>query len=416
MHSLAMSLASEGLVNVTLPFFREPRLSESKIRELLDAVLFALAKGQHAILHPDVATVVSDVMHSSYATSPPAPMQRMIIQHILLALAASSHAAKAAAIFEIIHGASPTFFARAFILRFLPVLTRYRQFYFVTRILKALTKSHPQQMRAFRKVCVLCLVRGGAIRHAIRANSVTWGWRNRDVMVRMAHWVRFRIRTPPSELSLKLSSTMEKYTSDGPATLFAMRILVRGGRILAAKQLFLRTREFLDPPVRTSLGNIILDGYARQLRTQNGRHMRKVLLAYDSLIQEGDLVPDRVTVNTMLKAILHWRKVMDSVKLRVLFDNIVRNGYAGRTCHDHVPFGTSISVHQGFQLPQLDTPMSFERHVRPVLKMFIKAFHVRSDVAAARQVIAILKSAEEAILEKRDHRRRARKAGKKWTS
>jgi len=194
-----------------------------------------------------------------------------------------------------------------------------------------------------------------------------------------------------------------------------VRILVRAGRFLAAKRLFLYTRGLLDSSVRTSLGNIILDGYTRQPLPEDGRRMRKVLLAYDYLILKGDLVPDRVTVNIMLKAILRWRKVMDSMRLRVLFDHMVRNGYPGGNLrHDQVPFGTLMSTHQLFRLPPLNLPMMFERHVRPMLKMFIKAFHVRGDVAAARQIIGILKSEEKAITEKRDNRRRGRKAGNKW--
>jgi hypothetical protein len=416
-HWLAISLGTEGFVNVALPFFRDPRITQSQTRELLTVILLALAKRQSVVLHPDVAATVGDVMQISYAASPPAQKFRAVIQYILPALASSGHAAKAGIIFEKIYEASPSFFARAFILRFLPVLARYRQFRLVTRIIESLTKSQSRSMGRFRKVGLLSLSRGGAIKSAMRANRATWAWKNRDVMTRMAHGVKFRIYKPSSELSLKVSSTMDRYVLDGPATQLAMRILVCAGRMLPAKRLFLRTREHLDPQMRTSLGNIILDGYTLQLRTQSGRHMRKILLAYDSLILEGGMVPDRVTVNTMLKAILRWRNVMDSAKLRILFDHLVRDGYPGgrEMSHDPVPFGTSISNHQIFKLPQLNPPTSFERHIRPMLKMFIKAFHLQGDVTAARKVIGILKSEERVMLEKRDNRRREKNAGKKWT-
>ena len=415
-HALAMSLAQQGLVNVTLPFFREPRISHSQTQELLGAVLVALAKRQHAILHSDVATVVSDVMHSSYSISPPAPKYRAIIQYALPVLASSHHAAKAGDIFELIYSASQTFFSRPFILRFLPVLIKHRQFSSATRILTLLAKFPSRGMGALRKTALLGLSRGGAARLAMRANNVTWRWRNQDILVRLAYGVRFRTNSPSPELTLKNSSVQEKYVSDGPAVQFAMRILVRAGRILAAKRLFFRTRELLDPPVRTSLGNVILDGYTCQLHTQNGRHMRKVLLVYESLIQEGNLVPDRVTVNTMLKAILRWRQGMDSVNLRALFDHMVRNGYPGGEGlrSGQVPFDSIISTHHVFRLPPLESSIVFERHVRPMLKMFIKAFHVRGDVAAASRVIGILKSEENALMLRRDNRRRTRKAGKKW--
>lgn len=415
-HWLAISLGTKGFVNVALPFFRDPRITQSQTRELLTAILLALAERQSDILHPDVAAAVGDVMQISYAAEPPAQKFRAVIQYILPALASSGHAAKAGTIFEMIYEASPSFFARAFILRFLPVLAKYRQFRFVTRILESLAKSQSPSMGRFRKVGLLGLSRGGAIRSARRANKATWAWKNRDVMTRMAHGVKFRINKPSSELSLKVSSTMDKYVSDGPATQLAMRILVYAGRMLSAKRLFLRTREHLDPQMRTSLGNIILNGYTLQLQTRSGRHMRKILSAYDSLIMEGGMVPDRVTVNTMLKAILRWRNAMDHVKLRILFDHLVRNGYLGgqEMNHDQVPFGTPISNHQIFKLPQLNPPISFERHIRPMLKMFIKAFHLQGDVTAARKVIGILKSEEKVMLEKGDNRRWEKNAGKKW--
>jgi len=403
-----MSLVSQGFINVALPFFRDSGMSHNQTRELLNAVLLDIAKRQHAILHPDVATVVGEVMHTSYTALPPTPQYRAVIQHILPVLASSRHAAKAGAIFETILGPSPSFFSKAFILRFLPVLIKHQQYRLVRRILESLAKSQPSNMEAFRKVGLLGLSRGGAITPAVRTNSATWQGRNYDFMVKTAHGVKFRIRTPALELSLKITSILRKYALDGPAAQLAMQILVRAGRILAAKRLFLRTREHLDIPTRTSLGNVILDCYTE---IQHSQRMRKVLSAYDSLIQQGGLIPDRVTVNIMLKAILRWRNVMNSAKLRILFDHLVRNGYTGQR---EMPFCSSMSNPQVFKLPELDGSMSFERHVRPMLRMFIKAFHVRSDIAAARVVIGILKSEQMMIMEKRDKRRRARKAGRQW--
>ena len=102
---------------------------------------------------------------------------------------------------------------------------------------------------------------------------------------------------------------------------------------------------------------------------------------------------------------------MDSVKLRILFDYLVRNGYLGGR-HGQVPFGTPESNRQIIKLSELAGPPSFERHIRPLLKMFISAFHLRDDVVAARQVIGILKLEKATIMVKRDRRRRAKKAGK----
>ncbi|KIM84149.1 hypothetical protein PILCRDRAFT_400028 [Piloderma croceum F 1598] len=402
--SLAMSLASQGLVNVALPFFHDSGMSHSQIQKLLIRVLLALAKRQQSVLHPDVATVVGDVMDKSYKALPPAPKYRAVIQYILPVLASSNHAPKAGAIFETVLSSSPFFFSKAFILRFLSVLIKYRQSRLVARILQSLATSQLRNRNAFRIVGILGISRSGAITSTVD--------RDRDVMFKMAYGVKFRGSFSPPALSLKISSKISStiFASNGPAAQYATRILVDAGRIVAAKRLFLNTREHLEIPARTTLGNVILDFYTRK-RTKDGRYIPKILKAYDFLVQQGELVPDRVTVNTMLKAFLRWQDGMDSVKLRILFDYLVRNGYPGGS-HGLVPFGTPEPNRQIFKLPELNGPLSFERHVRPLLKMFITAFHLRDDVAAARQVIGILKSEQATIMAKRDRRRRAKKAEK----
>jgi hypothetical protein len=416
-HSLAMSLASQGFVHAILPFFRDPGMSQSQISRLLSAVLLNIARQQNSVLHPDVAAVLSDVMHVSYAALPPAPKYHAVIQNILPVLASSRHAAKAGAIFETILNTSSSFFSGVFIQRFLHVLIRHAQYVPVTRITKSLVKTHPR-MRPLRKTVVMGLTRGGAVASAIRANKVTWGWRNHDAVVRMAQRIKFRLEGSPMVLTLKISSRIDQIALDAEAAQFAMHILVLAGRFLSARRLFFRTRGLLNTEARTMLGNDILSGYCNQLGTQDGRHMRKVLAGYDCLVLHGEFIPDRVTINIMFKAILRWLPTVDTPKLRLLFDLMVKCGYPGGADrrYGQFPFDTPISALEAFQIPKLDTPILFLSHVRPMLKMFIKAFHTRDDMEAAQRVIGILKLQEMKVIKDRNIRRRIKSAGRVWVS
>ena len=142
--------------------------------------------------------------------------------------------------------------------------------------------------------------------------------------------------------------------------------------------------------------------------------MRKILSAYKLLLAHG-LEPDRITVNTLIKAMLRWRDAMDCGKLKALFDHMVRHGYPGGEglAKGEVTFGTGV-VEPLFRLPTLEGGLIFEKHTRPMLKMFIKAFYARGDRASARKVIGVLKAEEAAVIARRDKKRKKRKAKKVW--
>jgi len=120
-------------------------------------------------------------------------------------------------------------------------------------------------------------------------------------------------------------------------------------------------------------------------------------------------------VNTLIKSILRWRDAMDCGKLKALFDHMVRHGYPGGEglAKGEVTFGTGM-VESLFRLPIIDGGLVFEKHTRPMLKMFIKAFYAHGDRASARKVIGILKAEEAAVVARRDKKREKRKAKKVW--
>ncbi|KZP31669.1 hypothetical protein FIBSPDRAFT_813236 [Athelia psychrophila] len=413
-HALALSLAQHGQLTMLPAFARDDRINAVQTRELLTAVLLSIAECQNTLLHPAVAAMVGTMMKQSYASSPPLKQHRAIVQHGLTVLVSSHHAQSAAAAFESIYLSSIAFFSSQFILRFMPALVKHRQHSAVARIVEALGRRGDRVMPPLRTVVLVGLTRGGASTLAARVDRATMRWRRRDTMVRAARAIRFRMGRPAVATTLRISSQAPGYITDGPAVQFAMRILLRGGRTAAAAKLFRQTDGQLAAPMRTSLGNVIIDRYARSCARAGARQMRKVLSVYKFLVSHG-LVSDRITVNTLIKAILRWRNAMDKGKLKVLFDHMVRHGYPGGAglAKGDVPFGTS-TAEPVFRLPTLDGGMTFEKHTRPLLKMFIKAFFVRGDVMAAKRVIQILKEEETAVMAKRDKKRRAKKAKKVW--
>ncbi|KIY51782.1 hypothetical protein FISHEDRAFT_56454 [Fistulina hepatica ATCC 64428] len=191
-----------------------------------------------------------------------------------------------------------------------------------------------------------------------------------------------------------------------------------------------------------------------RLLVQHVLHMRRWL------IQHVGFTPDWVTTNIVLKVLLAWKGgnspqdsadvqtatrnevhapphvvaqkrgaralrqktwMLDSGQVKGMFDDLIRGGF----CSDVVGgplFGTTPATGSQTSSQKTDAAFdtenralratSFNRHVRPTLKMFIKAFHVRGDAAAAHVVVRILKMAQVADVEEKSRRHAARMAGR----
>jgi hypothetical protein len=131
-------------------------------------------------------------------------------------------------------------------------------------------------------------------------------------------------------------------------------------------------------------------------------------------VKHQQFAPDRITVNIILKALMVWRTAFDYQRLRALFDHMVRGGYpAGIYFPSHPPFSTPpLRTSGSLALSKLPPYISFEKHAKPMLKMFIKAFYLRNDVEAARTVVEILKVEQQKVILQREQRSVARLKGK----
>ncbi|KAF9813500.1 hypothetical protein IEO21_05537 [Rhodonia placenta] len=193
----------------------------------------------------------------------------------------------------------------------------------------------------------------------------------------------------------------------------AVGVLIRARRMRAAKRMYERLRDAQSESSRTAIGNHILYSSLLAKSRRNARRVRKGLDTLNQLTNKFGFVPDRVTVNVLLVGLMRWTSVVDREKLRVLFDHMVRSGYPTGGLHFRsvVPFGTAAPTTQMLNIPEVHSSLSYAKHVRPLYKMFIKAFHRRGDKVAVGVVIKILKAVEAEAVDQSEQRGLARAEG-----
>jgi len=295
-------------------------------------------------------------------------------------------------------------------------LARFRQLRLTSRLFRLVSTFPTRSADDLRRKVTLNLASAGAsacARKVYRTGIRRKGWRT--ARESMARAVDFRMRSPSPLYALRVLPILARNPSHGPTIKYAVGILVRARRLYTAIKLLGRTYQLLDPTIRTSICNTIIHGRLLCLDVRNRRRVQSVLRTKELLEKKFAFTPDRTTVNIILKATLQWPKMMDPPKLKKLFDHVVRMGYpiSPKWCSQgDVPFGTQVSsTSENFNLLGLSSTISFGRHVRPMYKMFIKAFYVRHDVSAAKMIIGILKEEEVLAMRRREEWNRARRLG-----
>ncbi|KII85227.1 hypothetical protein PLICRDRAFT_336441 [Plicaturopsis crispa FD-325 SS-3] len=410
LHTLAIALVSPEYLDPVLPIIRQKRLSAYHTKDLVQKVLSSVAGAQKMRLEPEHAAVLGDAVQELYASSPPSPSYRWCLEHFLTVLAAS-HPTKAVALMESVHRSSPQYFRDVFFRELLRTLLRRRQFRHAMR-LTALAATRPHMGTELRSMLLWGMSQGGAhalARHASR--GIPWPGHGELGSRTLMRAVQFKPRLPSAPSVLKVVSMVSRMQPDMASLRLAVDLCIRGGHTSAAKKLLERNQSILDSASRTAVGNMIIHGALLRRKLRNGRQMRKVLREMNMLVKKYGFAADRVTVNILVKGLLRWRRMMDSGKMRALFDHMVRSGYPGGDSGE-TPFGTPLSAPSQLNLPQLPPHVSFEHHVRPLYKMFIKEFHIRGDHLAANVVVGILKEAGRAALEQREQCARARRDGR----
>ncbi|KIK99146.1 hypothetical protein PAXRUDRAFT_575345 [Paxillus rubicundulus Ve08.2h10] len=406
-HTLALSFARYGTLERTVEFLSDNRFSVNQRETLIIAIARRLWKDKHTRYPSSIFAPVANELLVLYQSHHPPRHFRGHLERLLVVLCQHGKASQAICVVSSIAQGSLDYFHPRFYVRLYFILLQRRRLATAARLVATIAATNSKVARILNAVVQ---------RTTIRASNFCVSRRTRVQSMPLSNDYLARVLGPSGSLnkvvrgpvSLRLSSFLRRSSYAGPWLERAIQELVNSRRVLAAKHVFACVSPMILSKRCTALGNILLHGVSWQPLPRNGRRVRKTLALLDELIKIHGFQPDRVTVNIVLKVMLSWRSVFDSRRLRALFDQFVRGGYpAAEYSPQRPPFGTPpVQWSNSLNLSNLPSFISFERHSRPLFKMFIKAFYLRHDVEAARKVVGILK--EEA------HRNTMTKEARQW--
>lgn len=381
----------------SISFLRDPRILRQRRTQLLEAISRTLFRhGVRYLSESSSGTLGHHLLHLPDSEYPSllTPRNQGHIQHTLTVLGQSGYSAQAFGAVQRIHCSNPKFFSITFLTGFAQLLVQRRQFKLAVRLYTTLLERGMDagQLETLRQRLVYNIARnGGTLVARTIARSTSSGTRER-----MALHSGFRLRSPLRSTAMSVFSTLRETPGDVASIKLGIYILTKAQRPVAARNLYTRSLQYLDVPARTHVGNMILHRTFQSFRIRNAQLVRKVIANRDYFVKRFGFVEDRVTLNIILKAVLRWKTAVDASAVRMLFDEMVRLGYPVDARWlpqgEDVPFSTPSESMIRFTIPELDPDISFERHVRPMYRMFITAFFQRGDVEAARLVVGILKT------------------------
>ncbi|KZT02604.1 uncharacterized protein LAESUDRAFT_405285 [Laetiporus sulphureus 93-53] len=396
---VAVAVASHGRIRTALEYLEDTRLTSQQHLAVLRRIIDVLLQEGHRFRVAHFVPAVGGAMLKLFSFIPPPRTWHLRLQSTLLLMPRFSQASAAVAIVRVVTKAHPAYFQAPFYMKLIQRLLRHRQFRLAERIYRLSVALWPNDKTLSLQSFILELARRDVSSIAYKLALPFRRTALRPDDIRLARMLRFREVTPARPLTLKIRHFLTRRRRVHPdARRDAMHVLIRAGRLRASKQLFDRLREQQSPGERTLIGNHILHASLSHPSRQSLRRVRKTLNTLNELIKTHGFVPDRVTLNILLKSLILWVSMVNSEKLREIFDHVVRNGYptGGVKLRYAVPFGTSSQPSPLISVPHVDPglPLYFPRHVRPLYKMFIRGFYARGDIDAAHTVIGILKAVE----------------------
>ncbi|KAI0779108.1 hypothetical protein BC629DRAFT_1735996 [Irpex lacteus] len=407
--AIGQQLAYHIYLDYALEYVRDSSLTLSAHTEILEEVLQAFIRSprdpRYANHWDALSDAVLEILPLDFAGS-----TRAMVTALLFALLDQGKASHAV---PIVMSAIelPNYLLPADLRKIVILLVRHRQFELASSLSERLAKNGEVDRAWYEKV-VEEMARGGAHRVASRvAERLPPSSSPSQKMLRAT---KFRVEAPTTTSTLKVQSILSHSDHDDSSALLGVQVLVSAKRMKAAREFFERGQHHLTPAGRTAVGNALIHGYF--MRTPHS--IQVALRVLKDLSANHHFVPDRVTMNILVKGLLQWTEKLDKQGVRTLFDRLVLSGYPTGKLYrrgDAPPFNstTSEAGEQGQEaampLPKVTTPISFRKHVRPLYKMFIKGMYVRGDVHGARKVVGILKAAQEDWEERKRKREREQK-------
>ncbi|KAF5326767.1 hypothetical protein D9619_004474 [Psilocybe cf. subviscida] len=373
---------------------------------------------QHRREHadPDLMNILSHRVPKLYEDFPPPSHLKYPIRYFLSMLIWSGHSASALRLIQSLKKSTNNFFSTHLLRRLVSQLVSKRQYSDALKLYDMFKGvpdlKHVRSMLHIRRKLTSKFATSGSYGLFRKLPKR----RSKRVALRRECLVRISVHRRHTKTLLYFAQIrpLVGATSDGPTIRDAVTLLVKHGRIYAARKLYAKYRVGIDVKTCTAIGNIILHGPITGSKLRNGRLVRNILRMKDRLIADCGFVPDRATTNILLKAMLRWKSMFDARRVRQLFDTMIREGYPvpdhWRRQPHNVPFNTLTPRTEGFGIP-VSATINFNRHTRPMYKMFIKAFYLRKDVAAAKTVVGILKEVQAEVVAEREKRNRARREG-----
>jgi hypothetical protein len=414
--ALGLSLASFERWSLLAPILENEIFSREQTEQLLNAYLRVFQVQRHEYADQSFVALLGRIANNLYAQVSPPSFLKYPLRYFFSIMIFTHNSSDAVKLITAIYRTTPEIFTMRLVLRLVLQLVRRRQFSSAVELYNLFCHGPPSpSVNNIRRKLTLKLSQFGSRDLARRVDRTGHG---RSTLLSgresLAQAVDFQ-RIPLSEnLSGDILRSVALTPKHGPTIRHAVSLLVKAGRLSPARKLFRDSLPHLDLKTKTAIGNIILHGPMYSLDLRNRRLVRQVLRTKDFLVKEFGFIPDRTTVNVIIKAMLRWKSMFDASQVKQIFDQMVHQGYPvpnwWRREHG-VPFSTPQSATSGISEMVLPPHMSFTRHIRPMYKLFIKALYLRNDRAAAKVIIGILKMVEIQHMRESEKRNRARREG-----
>jgi hypothetical protein len=412
---VAQQLALKHSWDQVVMIIRDVPFDDELLEQLLGTILAIFHKDRSQSTIPALAEAVGDALLRRYSHTYFLDRFKYAIRFFLPIMITSHHPKKAVQVMEVLLTHNPDMFSHRFFLRMIRTLLRHRQPTLAIKVLElAAGSSH---INPAEEIDLIRKTRRGLIQ--VGANKLAF------------HPALVAHLTSPENLSDRLLQlSLEKSSSAvkrgllrlfpvlttspvNPSLIFtAVSTLTKRRCFALARQLIRRCSGIIEPQWLTKIGNVYLHAPLRH-DPRNGRLVRHVLRTKDYLGQAYGFIPDRVTVNIVIKAMLRWKTYIDSSMVLSLFDHLVRNGYPASErwlVANGVPFGTPLGE-MTLDLSGIHKGIKFTCHVRPLYRMFIKELFLRDNRRAAHRIVGILKEEEALAREKLERSERARRRG-----
>ena len=414
--AFGLSLVSFERWSILAPILENEPFSREQTEQLLGAYLRVFQVRRHEYADQSFVALLGRIANKLYAQIPPPPSLKYPLRYFFSIMIFTHNSSDAVQLIMAIYRTAPDFFTMRLVLRLVLQLVRRQQLSCAVELYDFFCHGSPSpSVDNIRRKLTLKLAQFGSRNLALRVDRTGHGrstlQSGRESLTRA---VDFQTIPVSGNLCQDILRSVALAPTHGPTIRHAVSLLVRAGRLSLARKLYRNSLPYLDLKTKTAIGNIILHGSMYSLDLRNRRLVRYVLRTKDFLVNEFGFIPDRTTVNVIIKAMLRWKSMFDASHVKQIFDQMVHQGYPvpdwWRRKHG-VPFGTPQSATSGLSNMVLTPHISFTRHIRPMYKLFIKALYLRNDRAAAKVIIGILKMVEIQHMRESETRNRARREG-----